>query len=164
MLELVVRVGFEDGTRHSAGRCHAAPEGGGGGKSAFNLRAWGAGLVNNLRLGFAEQQQKRAAPPAPDQDAAPAAAAAAEEEPGQREATPPELRVVPSSADEEGSWEHWQQVGGPARSRHEQVRRSASQLRGSRRPNNRVLSYPASAVRRSVLSCRPGDAWGSSLP
>lgn len=118
MLELVVlgALRMERGT--SAGRCHAAPEGAGGGKSAFNLRAWGAGLVNNLRLGFAEQQQKRATPPAPVEDAAPpaAAAVAAAEEPGQREATPSELRVVPSSADKEGSWEHWQQVGDPCSS------------------------------------------------
>ena len=96
-------------------RCQTAPDGGSG-RSAFNLRAWGAGLMNNLRLGFMEQQQRLVSPPAeeaaasaPDQDA-PA--------PGQqREGTAtasssaPELHMLTASAaEDEASWENWQEV------------------------------------------------------
>ncbi|CAL8470008.1 g9550 [Coccomyxa elongata] len=83
-------------------RCQAAPEGGAG-KSLFNLRAWGANLVNSLLLGQ-EQKQRSEQQPGGDE------AQQAESRPTDSGAPskPAELRILPANAEEE-AWEHWKE-------------------------------------------------------
>lgn len=84
-------------------RCQAAPEGGAG-KSLFNLRAWGANLVNNLLLG---QEQKQRS----EQQLSGNEAQQAEPRPSENGAAskPAELRILPVNAEEE-AWELWKEV------------------------------------------------------
>lgn len=84
-------------------RCQAAPEGGAG-KSLFNLRAWGANLVNNLLLG---QEQKQQPTQEPSQEASQAELPAAESATAEQQT---ELRILSATTAEEESWEHWKEV------------------------------------------------------
>lgn len=84
-------------------RCQAAPEGGAG-KSLFNLRAWGANLVNNLLLGQEQKQQSEQQPSSDEAqqlEARPSDISAASK--------PVELRILPANA-EEKAWELWKEV------------------------------------------------------
>lgn len=84
-------------------RCQAAPEGGAG-KSLFNLRAWGANLVNSLLLG---QEQKQRSEQQPSGDEAQQAESRTTD--NGAPSKPAELRILPANAEEE-AWELWKEV------------------------------------------------------
>lgn len=91
-------------------RCQAAPDG--SGKSLFNLRAWGQGLFNNLRLGFAEQKEAADSQPGAAEQQQQSSAGESrnsgmDSSNGQQGA---ELQILQPMTGQETSWEDWLQV------------------------------------------------------